>query len=136
MRLFYDYWKSRQAGELILDQSYILPYFSQDDATFSEDPEDLVHQYGDMVSALLYSTIFFPEFIEVEGSVILKGNVHGAENQFRSRKIETKMSLAEFEAAFNSIEVAYLFSNRRISTTNSAYSDATEQKLAKIIADS
>jgi hypothetical protein len=51
MRLFYDYWKSRQAGELILDQSYILPYFSQDDATFSEDPEDLVHQYGDMVSA-------------------------------------------------------------------------------------
>ncbi len=40
--------------------SDILPYFRQYDATFSTSPDDLIFQHGDMVSALLYSMIFFP----------------------------------------------------------------------------
>ena len=118
-----------------MDQSFILSYFLPEDATFSEDPKDLVHQYGDMISALLYSTIFFPEFIEVDGSILLKNNVSDVETRFRSGGAELNLSLAESEASFNSIEVAYLFSNRRSAIDDTDCSDAIEQKLAKIIAD-
>jgi hypothetical protein len=136
MVLFCDYCDGRLAGGLSLDQSLILPYFLPEDATFSESAQDLVHQYGDMVSALLYSTVFFPEFVEVEDSVLLKTDVPDFENQFRSGKLEAQMTLAALEASFNSIEVAYLFSNRRSSIDDSDCSEAIEHKLAKIIADS
>jgi hypothetical protein len=86
-----------------------------------------------MVSALLYSTIFFPDFIEVDGSIILRDNVHDAENQFRSGKAEAQMTLAALEAAFNSVEVGYIFSTRPISDSDTDTSPL-ERKLAEIIA--
>ncbi len=116
-----------------MDLSHVLPYFSHEDATFSESPQDLIFQCGDMVSALLYSTIFFPDFIEVDGSIILRDNVHDAENQFRSGKAEAQMTLAALEAAFNSVEVGYIFSTRPISDSDTDTSPL-ERKLAEIIA--
>ena len=117
-----------------MELSHILPYFSHEYATFSQRPEDLIYQCGDMVSALLYSTIFFPEFIEVDGSILLKNNVPDVETRFRSGGAESNLSLAESEASFNSVEVGYIFSTRPISSFDTDTS-ALEQKLAKIIAD-
>jgi hypothetical protein len=116
-----------------LDLSFILPYFSHEDATFSDSPQDLIFQCGDMVSALLYSTIFFPEFIEVDGSILLKENVPDVENKFRSRRVDSTLSLAESEASYNSIEVAYAFSTRPIADYDTDTSPL-EQNLAEIIA--
>jgi hypothetical protein len=124
-------------------RNYILEKFSPEDATFLDDPCDIVHQFGDMVSALLYSTIFFPDFIEVDDSILLRDNFIDAdgscrrakEESFRSGKIETNRTVAEREASHNSIEVAYLFANREVSLNEADDSEAPEMKLAVIIAD-
>jgi hypothetical protein len=86
-----------------------------------------------MISALLYSTIFFPEFVEVDDSILLKNNVDDVENRFRSARIASDLSLADSEASFNSIEVGYIFSTRPISDYDTDTSPL-EQKLAEIIA--
>jgi hypothetical protein len=122
---------------------YILEKFSPEDATFLDDPCDIVHEFGDMVSALLYSTIFFPDFIEVDDSILLRDNLIDADGSFcrkkmesfRSGKIETNTTVAELEASHNSIEVAYLFSNDPITLDDPHSSFVTEMKLATIIAD-
>jgi hypothetical protein len=124
-------------------------------STFQRAPDGSIHNYetyeqnpttgkldrklryrgtGKPHSALLYSTIFFPEFIEVDGSILLKNNVPDVETRFRSGGAESNLSLAESEASFNSVEVGYIFSTRPISSFDTDTS-ALEQKLAKIIAD-
>jgi hypothetical protein len=113
----------------------ILPFFSPESATFSEEPRDIIHQIGDMASALLYSTIFFPEFIEVDDSILLKDNISDAEASFRHGAVESQSPLAVREASYNSIEVAYLFSTRGVSLDESEDSDTPEIKRAHIIAD-
>jgi hypothetical protein len=118
-----------------MSRNYILEKFSPEDATFLDDPCDIVHQFGDMVSALLYSTIFFPEFIEVEDSILLKDNITNVEESFRRGKIDSKSTVAEREASYNSIEVAYLFANVEVSLNEADDSEAPEMKLAIIIAD-
>jgi hypothetical protein len=113
----------------------IFNFFLPASATFSDDPRDLVHQFGDMVSALLYSTVFFPEFVEVDDSILLKDNIPDVEAEFRRGALESQSPLAVREAAFNSIEVVYLFMNRDVSLDESEYSEIVEIKLAQIIAD-
>ncbi len=46
-----------------------------------------------------------------------------------------RLTLAEVEASYNSIEVAYLFMNRNVYLNESEDSDIPEIKLAHIIAD-
>ena len=107
----------------------IARHFSQEDATFTMPSWDLVALYGDMRFALLYSAIFFPEFIEVEDSILLADYTDGVRELFSDAKKTTKLSLAELEASFNFVEVAYMF--RRDDITD----DAIEIKLAHIIVD-
>jgi hypothetical protein len=108
----------------------IARYFVEDDATFTIATTDILNQYGDMRYALLYSTIFFPEFIEVDGSILLKlDEDDNRAKLFSPGKEESTMTLAQREASFNSEEVAYLFRRDHIS------GDAIEIKLAHIIAD-
>jgi hypothetical protein len=109
----------------------VLPFFLPESATFSEEPRDIIHQIGDMASALLYSTIFFPEFVEVNGSVFLRDNAPDVEEPLHS----DRLTLAEVEASYNSIEVAYLFGYRHISLDEAEIPDTPEIKLAGIIAD-
>jgi hypothetical protein len=109
----------------------ILPFFLPESATFSDDPRDILNQFGDMVSALLYSTIFFPEFVEVNGSVFLKDNAPDAEDSLHG----DRLTLAEVEASYNSIEVAYLFGYHHFSLDDFEIADTPEIKLAHIIAD-
>jgi hypothetical protein len=114
-----------------MSMKHILPFFLPKTATFSDDPRDIINQFGDMVSALLYSTIFFPEFVEVSGSVFLKDRAPGADESLES----DHLTIAEVEASYNSIEVVYLFTNRNILLNEADYSEAAEIKLAGIIAD-
>ena len=75
-------------------------------ATFTVEPHDIIHQFGDPVSALLYSTLFHPELIEVDDSVLLLNNIHQAADRFRAARRSGQLSLAALEASFNTIEVA------------------------------
>jgi hypothetical protein len=57
----------------------------------------------------LYYTLFFPEFIEIDGSILLKENIDDVAQRFQVAKLESMLSLARLEASFNLVEVAYLF---------------------------
>ncbi len=108
----------------------IARYFSEDDATFTIPTSDILSQYGDARYALLYSTIFFPEFIEVDGSIFLKENVtDDTAERFSAAKKEATLSISSMEASFNTMEVIYMFRRDNIS------GDAIEIKLAQIISD-
>jgi hypothetical protein len=95
------------------------------EGSVAHEVQDYVHEFGDPTSALLYGTLFVPEFTEVDGSVLLAA--HGREREFRDAKAQRNMPLSELEASFNYVEVPYLF-------LNGACSDAEELLLAKMIA--
>jgi len=71
-----------------------------------------MHEFGDVVSALLYSVLFVPDFIEVEHSVLLTFGREDQAQKFVKAKNNTKMTLSALESSFNFVEVPYLFSNR------------------------
>jgi hypothetical protein len=85
-----------------------MAYFSDEDATFTAPAWDLLRDHGDLVSALLCATIFFPEFVEVDGSVLLKDNIDDRDIRFRRAKSDPNNSIAALEASFNSVEIGYL----------------------------
>lgn len=72
-------------------------------------PFDYLHEFGNVQSALLYSILFIPDFVEVDGSVLIK---MGQEETFSAGKKSGAMSLVDLEASFNFIEVPYVFSDR------------------------
>ena len=100
-----------------------------EDASFTEDTQQLVWNYCTMSTALLHATIFFPDFIEVEGSILLKMGDTRKAAMFRKAKAEGDWPLAKLEDSFNWIEPDSLFAD-------SAGSEAMQIKLAHIIADS
>ena len=109
-------------------KSDIAQYFLQEDATFTVPSRDLLMQYGDIRFALLYSTIFSPDFIEVEGSILVKDNTDDMEGRFSTAKKDTTMTLAALEASFNFVEIGYIFR-----TDDGITDDAIEAKLAHIM---
>ncbi len=111
-------------------KSDIAQYFLQEDATFTVPSRDLLMQYGDIRFALLYSTIFSPDFIEVEGSILVKDNTDDMEGRFSTAKKDTTMTLAALEASFNFVEIGYIFR-----TDDGITDDAIEAKLAHIMQD-
>ena len=99
-----------------------------EDASFTEDTQQLVWNYCTMSTALLHATIFFPEFIEVEGSILLKMGDSKNAAIFVKSKAKGDWSLAKLEDSFNWIQPVDLFSD-------SACSEAMQIKLAHVIAD-
>ena len=81
------------------------------EGTVQHVPDDFLHEFGDVVSALMYSRVFMPDFVEVDGSILLGLYFPDRAQEFRAAKAKGR-SLAAVEASFNSIEVPYLFSNR------------------------
>ncbi len=99
-----------------------------EDASFTEDTVQLVRNYCTMSTALLHATIFFPEFIEVDGSILLNVDDRGDPSRFIAAKATREITLAELEGNFNWIEPVNLFSD-------TAGSETMQIKLAHIIAD-
>ena len=86
--------------------------FKAIEGAVAHSPEDFMHEFGDVVSALLYSVLFVPDFIEVEHSVLLTFGREDQAQKFVKAKNNTKMTLSALESSFNFVEVPYLFSNR------------------------
>lgn len=86
--------------------------FPATEGLVEHDPADFLHEFGDVVSALMYSALFVPQFIEVEDSILLDCfGPSDAKQGFLDAKKESKISLPELESNFNWVEVPYLFSN-------------------------
>src|SRR5437870_4598141 len=98
--------------------------FKAQEGPVAHSPEDFMHEFGDVVSALLYSVLFVPDFVEVENSVLLRFGREDQAQKFVEAKNNTKMTLSALESSFNFVEVPYLFSN----------SDTTDDE-AKLLAE-
>lgn len=94
---------------------------------------DFLHAEGSAKNAILYSTLFFPEFIEVDGVVLLKMNVADQVNldRFRLLKASEKQSQCELEKSFNFLEIAYCFCSGR-----DQLKSVDEELLAELVAES
>lgn len=94
---------------------------------------DFLHAEGSARKAILYSTLFFPEFVEVDGIVLLKMNVADQVNleRFRLMKSVEGKSQRELEQSFNFLEIAYCFGAGR-----NELAEADEELLADLVAES
>src|SRR5258708_22744099 len=86
--------------------------FKAIEGAVAHSPEDFMHEFGDVVSALLYSVLFVPDFVEVDNSVLLDFGRQDQAQKFVEAKNDTKMTLSALESSFNFVELPYLFSIR------------------------
>ena len=99
------------------------------------DREDFLRNLGKMRDAFLYSIVFAPTFIEVEGVVFLaelgarpRKGVGTLAPDIRAAKIEGREALAGLLSGYNWIEVPHLFADN-------TGTDEADLLLAHIIAD-
>jgi hypothetical protein len=94
-------------------------------------PLDLIHKFGSPLTALLYSELFCPEFIECEGMVFLAAQVEDDSDRKRVVEVLNKhggnRSLAE--RSLNVVEIPALFGKRAEET-----SDEEDMVLAERVA--
>ena len=76
------------------------------------ESEDFIHVYGDPLQALLHFRVFWPEFKEVRGHVVLKTSLDNEEGmESLIRLLDQRPNEArEVLAGFRWVEVPYLFS--------------------------
>jgi hypothetical protein len=92
---------------------------------------DLVHAVGTAAQACLYATLFCPEFVEVDGSVLLHRAAETEDEFNRFRRFKDAKGKRAAEASFNFVEVPYLFR-----PAGRDLSDEEDETLAEMIAAS
>ena len=99
------------------------------------DRGDFLHGFGAMQGALIYSVLFAPTFVEVEGCIFLtelgvspSGEWDELAASVRAARAKSSLEVAKLVESCNWLEVAYLFSDHR-------GSDDEEMALAQVIAD-
>jgi hypothetical protein len=88
----------------------------------SADPVSYVSELGDSVQALVYSRLFWPKLVEVEGAVFVA--LWGDDEEYIAERLRTPasstsmapMSWAKVVDSFNLFEVAHIFRQNRGST--------------------
>ncbi len=92
----------------------------RDPDTTNFDVLDFVAAFGSPLEALMYSRLFWPEFVEVAGMIFLKGSVEDEEDRRRLADALKRYGgdRARTEQAFNLVEVpSLLFTTRKGETT-------------------
>ena len=83
------------------------------------DEFDFLHEHGTATQALLYSILFVPKFVELDGSILLECNVSTEESKKRFLdSIEGEFGRENIEASFNFVEIGYLFNAQKMDTTD------------------
>jgi hypothetical protein len=72
---------------------------------------DFIHAEGSPVEALLYSSLFWPELLEVDGAILLRAAVEDDEDLARIRAVVQEAGPVEAERRFNLWEFSDLFGN-------------------------
>src|SRR5262245_16962683 len=92
---------------------------------------DVLHRCGDSMAALLHSILFVPDFVEVDGSVLLDWGPADRVDKFRTAVREGSRPLTDIESSFNWLEVPYLIGPSGRGRTT----DREDTVLAEIIAE-
>lgn len=83
---------------------------------------DFVYKYGSPASALLYSKLFWPDFIEIDDMVFMKSDFEEEEDYERLNQAKTKYNnRQETEKSFNFHEIPQMFSKRDDTTDDEDY---------------
>lgn len=106
-------------------------YFEGKD-THGFNPLDYIHAFGSPIAALLYSRLFWPGFVELDGMIFLNSTVENEDDVARVRNTLRQYGgdKRKTEMAFNLIEVPALFGGRSGETT-----DAQDVWLAETLAE-
>ena len=72
---------------------------------------DFIYALGSPVDALLYSRLFWPDLVEIEGAILLRDCVEAEDDVARVRASVRERGPAETEKAFNLREFSDLFGN-------------------------
>jgi hypothetical protein len=79
------------------------------------EAEDYLYSRGNPRDAILYSSLFMPEFVELKGLVLLKWVVSDeATARISDEDLKTASGRQRIEKEFNWLEVPYLFSDTGI----------------------
>jgi hypothetical protein len=84
---------------------------SSDRDTTGFKPLDFIYAEGSPVDALLYSSLFWPELLEVDGAILLRVTVEDDEDLARIRAVVRERGPVETERRFNLWEFSDLFGN-------------------------
>ncbi|BCJ58161.1 hypothetical protein [Micromonospora endophytica] len=85
----------------------------------SVDPVEYISELGDSVQALVYSMLFWPKLVEIEGAVFVA--LWGDDAQYISRRLRVPvssskwapLSWSKFVDSFNIFEIAQIFRQNR-----------------------
>jgi hypothetical protein len=90
---------------------------------------DLIYAEGSPLLAFLYSRLFWPDFVEIDGMVFLKETMEDSDDLRRLREAFDHYGhdLTQTEQAFNLIEVEDLFGKRRVETSEDEDRDLLER---------
>ena len=82
------------------------------------NPLDILHKFGQPLTALLYSELFWPEFREVEGMVFLADSVEDEDDAARAKETLKRLGdRQQVEKSFNFVEVPLVFGRAAGETT-------------------
>jgi hypothetical protein len=85
--------------------AHIRSHYSDDDKG-DFDVADLIFRHGSVIEAIMYSRLFWPDFTETQGCVVLKDRIDTEEAKARwSKAISENMDLSEVEESFNLVEL-------------------------------
>jgi hypothetical protein len=89
-------------------KTILLRYFKARD---DFDVDDLIHEYGDPRQALLHFRMFYPEFVEVNGHVVLKSIIDGDDGSEKLVELlaQNHSDVQEILEGYRWVEVPYLF---------------------------
>lgn len=118
--------------DLDLRVAALLSRYFDSQNTFGFNTFDFVHAFGSPVMALMYSRIFWPMFVELDGMIFLKSTVEDDEDINRIRRTLHSFhgDSMRTEMAFNLVEIPSIFGGKSGETT-----DEEDQWLADTIAE-
>lgn len=107
---------------------YLNEIHSEADTT-NFDVLDFVSAFGNPLDALVYSKLFWPDFIEYEGMIFMASILESADDRARVLNALSKgLSKSETEKSFNDFDIpSAVFASHRVQLTLSGYSTLAER---------
>jgi len=109
-------------------------YSTTDIDSSSFDLRDMIYAFGSPLEALMYSGLFWPELVEIDGMVFLKGTIEDEEDRRRLKEVfeQHNGDIAKTEEDFNLVEVPSDFFGRGAGKTTEEEDHLLAERLAEM----
>ena len=109
-------------------------YRTSDIESSSFDLRDMIYAFASPLEALMYSRLFWPEFVEIDDMVFLKGTIEDEEDRQRLKEVfeQNNGDTARTEQDFNLVEVPSDLFGRRAGETTEEEDHWLAERLAEM----